>query len=148
MPGTRPLFKLTPDSSLLPTFLPSAHVLCRPFGRSYPNSQPTSRKFTNFLAPLRSPVQARTASRSARFLSSYSVLRKFRSSLESIQRRYMPNPILSPCVDFGQDRTSRNSGFPNLPQMYHVPCLHPPSTSTPTRDLVPLLRLPMTISIR
>ena len=78
---THPAFKLQ-------TFKPrlSLHVLRRqasPLGRTHPNSQPTSRKFTFFLAILRLPV-LRAVPRSARFSSSRSVIRKVCSSLESI----------------------------------------------------------------
>ena len=64
-PRIRLLFKTHPDLSLLRTFPPSPLVLCR-----QASPQPKSPKFTIFLAHLRSPLQTRTVSSSARFLSS------------------------------------------------------------------------------
>ena len=73
------LFKLTPDPSLLQTFLPSlmSFVARQAFSVvSIQTHNPNSGNSPFFLALLRSPVQTRTASRPARFLSSSSVLRK------------------------------------------------------------------------
>ena len=116
-------------SSNSPPILLSFQPFCPPLrsfvalpAACHPNSQPTSRKFTNILAPLRSPVQARTASRSVRFLSSESSAPLWNQSRGDI------------CL--------------TLRTTYHVPRLHPPSTLTLIHDLVPLLRRPMTISIR
>ena len=103
-PRTRPLFALTPDPSLVQTFRPSPHVLRRqasPLGRAYQNLQPKFRKFTVFLALSRSPVQTRTASRSARFLSSSSVLRKGLPPWYPFKRDICSNYLSR--VDFVQD---------------------------------------------